>query len=216
MLLQTLEFGSLLTYFPRGTTAEAMQSKTVMARLKNDQYVLNPPILMSDWVADEIKRDLQKLPFRSYFTDKTVLVPAPSSGMRQSSGIWPAQRIAIALAAKGLAMVSVPCLSRVEPVPKSATSFGPERPKAERHYETMAVQKGLLSDPEEIVLVDDVITRGATILGGASRLHEAFPKTRIRAFAAMRTMTPPSEFEAITDPCIGTVRLMGINTYRRP
>jgi hypothetical protein len=121
MLLQTLEFGSLLTYFPRGTTVEAMQSKTVMARLKNDQYMLNPPILMSDWVADEIKKGLQNLPFRDYFTNKTVLVPAPSSGMRQSNGIWPAQRIANALAAKGLAMASVPCLSRVEPVPKSAT-----------------------------------------------------------------------------------------------
>jgi hypothetical protein len=152
MLLKTLEFGSLLTYFPRGTTVEAMQSKTVMSLLKNDQYVLSPPVLMSDWVAEEIRRDFQKLPFRGYFTDDTVLVPAPGSGMRQSSGIWPAQRLANALAAKGLAKESVPCLSRVEPVPKSATSSGPDRPKAQRHYETMAVQKELLSDPEEIVL----------------------------------------------------------------
>ncbi|MDA4118914.1 MAG: hypothetical protein OK455_11305 [Thaumarchaeota archaeon] len=189
---------------------------TVMARLKNDQYILNPPILMSDWVADAIRRDLQKLPFRDYFTHKAVLVPTPGAGLRQTSGIWTPQRIANALAAKGLAMATVPCLKRVEPVPKSATSLGPERPKAQRHYETMAVQKELLSDPEEIVMVDDVITRGATTLGGASRLAEAFPKARIRAFAAMRTMSPPSEFKAITDPCIGMIRLMGVDTYRRP
>jgi hypothetical protein len=64
--------------------------------------------------------------------------------------------------------------------------------------------------------VDDIITRGATTLGGASRLHEAFPKARIRAFAAMRTMTPPSEFKGITDSCVGVITLMGIDTYRRP
>jgi hypothetical protein len=193
-----------------------MQSKTVMASLKNDQYVLSPPILMSDWVTDEIKRDLRKLPFRDYSNDKAVLVPTPGAGFLQSSGIWTPQRIANALAARGLASAAVSCLTRVDPVPRSAISLAQDRPKAQRHYETMAVQKGLLSDPEEIVLVDDIITRGATTLGGASRLAEAFPRARIRVFATMRTMTLPSEFKAITDPCVGTIRLMGVDCYRRP
>jgi gamma-glutamylcysteine synthetase len=79
----------------------------------------------------------------------------------------------------------------------------------------MAVQKSF-SDAEEIVLVDDVVTRGATLLGAANRLTEAFPNVRIRAFAAMRTMTPPLVFRAINDPCIGTIELRGIDTFRRP
>jgi phosphoribosylpyrophosphate synthetase len=49
----------------------------------------------------------------------------------------------------------------------------------------MQVQK-VLSEPSNILLVDDIITRGATLLGAASRLAEAFPKAEIRAFAVMR------------------------------
>ena len=49
------------------------------------------------------------------------------------------------------------------------------RPTAEQHYESISVQ-GILSEPEEILLVDDVVTRGVTLLGCANRLADAFPK----------------------------------------
>jgi predicted amidophosphoribosyltransferase len=48
---------------------------------------------------------------------------------------------------------------------------------------------GILSKPEVIVLVYDIITRGATLLGAANLLADAFPGTPIRAFAAMRTIS---------------------------
>lgn len=37
-----------------------------------------------------------------------------------------------------------------------------------------------------IIIVDDVVTRGATIMGAAARLREAFPNARIRAFTIAR------------------------------
>ena len=52
----------------------------------------------------------------------------------------------------------------------------------------------ILSNPDEIILIDDVITRGATLLGAANLLADDFPETPIRAFVAMRTISNPDEF----------------------
>jgi len=68
----------------------------------------------------------------------------------------------------------------------------------------MTVQ-GKLSEPEEIVVVDDIVTRGATLLGAASRLRDSFPHARIVGFAAMRTVSNPDEFEGEYSPCSGSI-----------
>ncbi|MDG7031901.1 MAG: phosphoribosyltransferase, partial [Nitrososphaerota archaeon] len=70
----------------------------------------------------------------------------------------------------------------------------------------MEVQ-GRLSEPESVLLIDDIITRGATLLGAANRLADAFPNARISAFAAMRTVSNPDEFQREYDPQMGNVRL---------
>jgi len=82
----------------------------------------------------------------------------------------------------------------------------------------MSVQKRLPEGLRQIVLVDDIITRGATVLGAANKLAEAFPDSRIRAFAAVRTVSDPSDFEALFDPVIGSVQYSPTTegTIRRP
>lgn len=81
----------------------------------------------------------------------------------------------------------------------------------------MGVQ-GSLNSASDIVLIDDIVTRGATLLGAANRLHDVFPAARIRAFAAMRTSSDPSEFRALYEPCVGTItyREEQGDTMRRP
>jgi len=69
---------------------------------------------------------------------------------------------------------------------------------------------------ERIVLVDDVITRGATMLGAASRLAEVYPEAEIRCFAMIRTMSRSETFVRILDPCLGHIRLSGDQTFREP
>jgi phosphoribosylpyrophosphate synthetase len=66
---------------------------------------------------------------------------------------------------------------------------------------------GLLPPLSDIVLVDDIVTRGSTMLGAASRLAETFSGVRITAFAAMRTVSNHEEFSAIRDPRIGRIWL---------
>ena len=72
--------------------------------------------------------------------------------------------------------------------------------------------KELLDSPTEIILVDDVITRGATTLGAVNKLKDAFPNATIRVFAVMRTISNSDEFSEIIQPRVGTIRLVGEDT----
>ncbi len=60
------------------------------------------------------------------------------------------------------------------------------------------------------------MTRGATALGAANRIKEAFPNAKIRVFAAMRTISNPYEFSSFIAPCTGKIKLAGTETFRRP
>jgi len=56
-----------------------------MIALKNERFVEDPTnakvVLMSEWVAETIKRDRATLPFSSFFQPNTILVPAPKSSL---------------------------------------------------------------------------------------------------------------------------------------
>jgi predicted amidophosphoribosyltransferase len=124
--------------------------------------------------------------------------------------------MASAMVKNGLGKEVVPCLSRIKSVPKAATSLPKDRPKAIDHYRSMSVQK-LLKKPSKILLIDDIITRGSTLLGSANRLSEIYPTTPIFAFAAIRTISNPHEFNKIYNPSTGTISLNESgDTFRRP
>lgn len=130
----------------------------------------------------------------------------------QQGTLWVPQRLANVLAARNLGK-SFECLKRVTPLHKSSASTPANRPKAIDHYNTMKVQT-ILSESSEILLVDDVVTRGATAMGAANRLDEAFPNVLMRLFAALRAVSPPDVFKKIYDPRVGTIELRGDQTYR--
>ncbi len=130
--------------------------------------------------------------------------------------LWVPQLLTTALIKNGLGKSSESCLERIKAVPRSSgQTSGKNRPKAFQHYESMNV-KELLFQPKEIILVDDVITRGAAILGGVNRLAEAFPDAKIRAFAMMRVISRVEDFTNLEDPCIGAITRYGENTNRDP
>jgi len=216
MNLYQLEFGSLLSYTPRGSTQKAVHSKNVMLALKRDQFVGKPPTLMSEWIARNMKQKMAQLPFASFFQSNTILVPVPKSSLMQPDTLWVPQRIATALVTAGIGKQVASLLIRTNAVPKASLSSPSERPTAAQHYESITVQR-TLSKPNEIVLIDDIVTRDATLLGCANRLADAFPQCSIRAFAAMRTISDPTEFESVYSPCIGTIDLYDTgDTFRRP
>jgi len=217
--LTRLEFGSLLSYTPRGSSDEIQKARDVMLTIKSDGFIDQPPIQMSHWIGSTIQKNVKSLPFASFFDQETSLVPVPRSSLMKPDTLWVPDRIASALVEKRLGKEVVQCLVRETPVPKAAWSDSSERPTPSRHFETIAVQ-GSIEDPppQKLVLVDDIVTRGATLLGSANRLLEAFPKARVRAFAAMRTISVPSEFVNLYDPQSGTIeyRAWIDDTLRRP
>lgn len=101
-------------------------------------------------------------------------------------------------------------------VPQSATSRPENRPLPIKHCETMVVAP-TVTEPTSILLVDDVVTRGATFLGAACSMAESYPKADIKAFAAMRTVSNGDTFKGIIDPCDGDITLRDDgHSLRRP
>ena len=211
-----IEFSSFLSYSPHGITSTEIYTKTLVIALKKDQYMPSLKNYVSIISVLELKKHIYSTNFGDYFGADSVLVPVPRSSMKRPSTIWIPKRLAQALIREGLGGRVSTCLKRLTPIQKSSTSKGQDRPKPIEHYNSLEVQT-LIEQPSEIVLIDDVITSGSTLLGAANRLADAFPNSKIRAFAFVRTMTDPSDFRKFIDPCKGIITLCrNGRTVRRP
>jgi hypothetical protein len=67
-----------------------------------------------------------------------------------------------------------------------------------------------------IVLVDDVITKGRTLLAAALRLQVDLPPAEIDAFALVRTLGFTVELHRLTEVCHGCVRWVAGDARREP
>ena len=210
-----IEFASYLAYTPRPTNQDQRLSKNITLTLKEDEFLSKPQISISEFLVRELVKNMSSMPFLDFFQSKPTLVPTPSSSLTKPGTLWVPARIANAMVKNGLGSSVVGSLVRVKALPKSATSAPDDRPTAKDHYESMATQKHM-KELEDIVLIDDVITRGATLIGAANRLAESYPKARIRAFAMIRTISSAAEFISIQNPVRGTIRLVGDQTRRVP
>jgi len=188
-----------------------------MVAVKQDQFVLTEGkrIPMSEFVVETVKQKLDSLPFSHLLDGKPVLVPTPSSSLKKPDSLDVPSRIAVALKKKFGNEVAE-CLVRVKPLEKSATSVAPNRSTAAQHFDSLQVQE-ILTEPESILLVDDVVTRGATLLGAANRLAESYPDAKVAAFVALRAVSNPSDFKGVRESVCGFITLQSNGgTLRRP
>ncbi|MCL5069237.1 MAG: hypothetical protein M1368_12930 [Thaumarchaeota archaeon] len=147
MRLLEITFGALLSYSPRGNSREMQHSRDVMTALKMGGYVQDPPILMSEWVAQTMEGNRANLPFVAAFPNNAILVPVPSSSLKKEDTLWVPERIASALARRGFGTNVVPCLKRVRAVAKAAFSPAQERATVTQHLRSMEVE-GSLAPPD--------------------------------------------------------------------
>lgn len=111
----------------------------------------------------------------------------------------------------------LPVVQRRERIHSSSQSAASQRPKAQEHLDSFSFDEERLGifQPRKITLVDDVVTRGATLLAAAPLFRAHLPKAEIRGFSLIRTMSGV-DIESVREPCTGTIRLSGEETFRRP
>lgn len=223
LLWKRLDFASLIAYSPRPDDvagerrAEAGLSRNLVLALKDGRLFGAPP----ESVVARVVRHLRSVPTSAQalspvLTGSATLVPVPRSTLLTKGALWVPEQLAQEMARFGFGSSVATLLERTEPIPKAATSLSTERPTAQMNYDTIRASRSVEAHTEFLV-VDDVVTAGATLLGSASRLAEAYPGVPIRGFAAARTVSVPQQFHRAVDPVVGTISLrLNGRTQRDP
>ncbi len=233
-----VSFASCYVYAPLGDGPLCEAARQMCARLKEADARWLARFAVQVW-----RENAANGRFVELFGRDVVLVPVP--GSRPGGVPWVGERLARCLQDLGLACAVWPCLRRCYPVRKSAFAAAGQRPSVREHYASFAVERWPASpdrlagtrrmscadgashdlralrlrgagSAHRLVLIDDVVTRGRTLLAAAARLREAFPQCEIRAFALMRTLGRGQLPWRNPDPCEGQVRWLRGDARRIP
>lgn len=213
----SIDVGSFLVYSPRGTGETSVRSREIVGHVKNDGPGPFPPERMIDFAVRRLAEELAGSPLASFLPPGATLVPVPRSApIKDAHALWVPRRIADGLVSRGIGAAVQPLLIRMSAVRKSAWSSPGNRPTLEDLVASLDVAPTRpLNAPDEILLVDDVVTKGATLLAAANVLSRAFPNARIRAFALIRTMGLVPDVDQILSPCTGTISRLRDGTVDR-
>jgi predicted amidophosphoribosyltransferase len=181
-VIRAVTYASCYVYSPTGTDAVCERSRLLRSLLKSSDAAFMLKYAL------RVRQEVKQSPLLADFFGATdVLVPVPGNTPYTAGGLWAAEHLAIALVQEGLGAASWSGLRRIRAVRKSATAAPGHRPTVGLHYESFVIERAAIA-PDRIVLIDDVVTKGRTLLAAATRVHEAFPCAQIRAFALLRTM----------------------------
>jgi hypothetical protein len=207
--VKSLSFASCYSYCPRGLGAAAEASRRLCARVK-----AAAPSWLPCYAGFVLRMSLSDPRLAALFARGTLLVPIPRSKRWDGEALWPALELAIALRDVGLALPVWTGLRRHIEVRKSATAPSGWRPSVRQHYESFCVISP--APVRRLVLVDDIVTKGRTLLAAAARLQAEMPYADIRAFALIRTRGFLPYIDQVTDVCHGVVHWAADDARREP
>jgi hypothetical protein len=222
-----LPFGSFLAYAPRGVARAELAAIAVCRQIKRDGH-LRGGVPVIPYAVHRLRQSLTP-ELGALLAPDAVLVAMPGCAPRppgRPGALWVPRRICEELCAAGFGRRVEALLARRTPVRKSALAARGARPGVEEHFDSLAVapraaELAMAGGVARITLVDDVITKGATLLAGARRLAEVFPGATVQAFALVRTQYPADHprgrqlFRAIVDPVVSTIGFNRYGAWRR-
>ena len=131
----------------------------------------------------------QELNLAGVLGPEVTVVPVPGSKpLRSQDSLWPARSLVETLVKFSLGRNWLPLLRRVKEVRKSAYAPPGMRPTPREHFDSLTMVSARPSGTA-ITLVDDVITKGSTMVAAMSRIEGGWPGMPIRGFALVRTMS---------------------------
>jgi hypothetical protein len=210
--LSSVRFGSFLVYSSHGETETSEESRGVVRRIKNGHLI--------DKIIDRLRQEIDASRSASVLMDilgeDVLVVPCPRSAPFHAGNVlWPSKTICDELVRHHLAMRTAPILERKRAVQKSSMAPSKERAKPSTHFESMDISEQLELPPSRITVVDDVVTRGATLIAGVSRVKHQFPSSQVCGFGLVRTLSD-GEIMKMTAPVIGKIELRGVDAFRSP
>jgi len=203
-LPSSLEFGAFLVYPPNPVDACWRDVKNFILGLKQDR--VRGDLSSSQYVARRMREELEEHELLALFED-ALLVPVPKSAPLTAGALWASDRIAKAMCHAGFGRDVAPLVERVRPVATSHLSAGSERAWPDQHRDSVTVGRDLpVGFAGRLVLVDDVVTRGSTLLSCALALLETYPQAEVTGFAVARTVKGGDELpESTVQPVLGTI-----------
>jgi len=169
--LSAISCASWLVYATRATDEDAKRVKKLILSIKTDRVHGSSGLPVVQLVIEKLAKRLDDTS-RAVFGGHPMLVPVPGSSLTKPHTVWPSQRVCEELVRQGLGQDILPVVSRTTAVPKSAGSA--TRPPLHQHIDSLTVQ-ARLSPPSRLLLVDDVVTSGTTMMACAIKLAQAFP-----------------------------------------
>lgn len=210
-----IRYAAFLQYSPRGQSDISTESRRITRAVKADSFRNGVRIIpfAAKRIAEVID-DYEAM--KNCFGPDVTLIPVPRSAPLVKGGLWPSLRLAEEIQRLGLAEKVDPCLERTASIRKSATSKPGERPRPVDHYLSLRVDhEPVLTSGGKVCLIDDVVTRGATLLASHARVQEAFPSADVISFALVRTISE-GDVNEILCPVAGTIELHQERTHREP
>lgn len=209
-MIRAIAYASCYVYSPAGAGEVCERSRLLRTLLKAGDETF-----MRKYVSRVCQEARSSPVLAGFFGPGDLLVPVPGSAPYYAGNPWPSQHLAADLVKNGMGGAVWTGLHRVRAVRKSATAAPGRRPTVSIHYDSFYVEPP--AEPSlGIVLIDDVVTKGRTLLAAASRLQEAFPGVPIRAFALLRTMGLLPDVPSLLHPCKGEIRWRGGDAHRSP
>jgi hypothetical protein len=200
-LLSEIRYAALLAYSPRGSSDTSQYSREVCYAIKRgDSATIARAVSF-------VAKAIEGYQMGAFFGTDVVVVPVPRRApLVGPDALWPSRNICEALVESGHARETRTYIERRVAVPKSAWSEAGGRPSVERHYDSIEVER-TLEHHDRITVVDDVVTKGATLLASVARISESFPGATVLGFALVRTRGFVPDVERIVDPVVGSIRL---------